>query len=441
MESLDSQPYLQALDYLLSFIDYSRTHQQNVAPENFSLERMANLLARLGDPHLSAPSIHIAGTKGKGSTAAFCAAALQAAGYKTGLYTSPDLGDFTERIQVNRQPIPKDEFAALVEALKPHAESLPGVTSYELQTALAFLHFARQGTTANVIEVGMGGRLDSTNVVQPVVSVITSISLDHTYVLGDTLAAIAGEKGGIIKPGTPVVSAPQSPEAAAVLRSIAAERDTPLAEVGIDVAYQRQSNDLAGQHISVKFRDEPSETLAISLLGPHQAENAATAYAALRVADAAGLLVSREAIRIGFAGATWPGRFEVMQLHPPFILDGAHNAYSVQILVKTLREHFPGQPLALLFGASSDKDIAGMFAELLPETTWLLPVQSAHPRATPPAELLKLAEGFDVKTETPASIPAAIDRALELAANGGVALATGSLYSLGEIRAAWQDRH
>lgn len=432
--------YSDALAWVQQHVDYSRTHQQNVAAENFNLGRMQALLVRLGNPQQRAPAIHIAGTKGKGSTAALCAAALQAAGNRTGLYTSPELEEFRERIQINRQPIAEEDFAALVEELQPHAAALAGITAYELQTALAFMHFARQHTTANVIEVGMGGRLDSTNVVTPVVAVITAISLDHTYVLGDTLAAIAREKGGIIKPGIPVVSAPQAAEATTVLHEIATQRAAPLTEVGRDVTVERQGHTLSGQSLTIRYRDEPPQEIRIRLLGPHQAENAATAYAALRVADTAGLTVPPEAIRTGFAAAEWPGRFEILQSQPPLILDGAHNRASAQALLHTLREHFPGQPLALLFGASEDKDIPGMFAELLPETRWLLLMRAEHPRAADSEKLLALAAPYHVDTIAISEIPNALEKALQLAGNGGVALATGSLYPLGAVRAAWRAR-
>jgi dihydrofolate synthase/folylpolyglutamate synthase len=438
-----SLTYQEALAYLLGFIDYSRTHQQNVSPENFDLDRMRGLLARLGDPHLAAPTIHIAGTKGKGSTAALCAAVLQNR-RRTGLYTSPDLGDFTDRIQINRQPIPRDEFAALVEELKPHAEATPGVTSYELQTALAFLYFARQQTGANVIEVGMGGRLDSTNVVQPVVSVITSISLDHTYVLGNTLAAIAAEKGGIIKAGVPVVVAPQAEEALTMLKRISREKDSRLIEVDShptgEMSFFREGQDLTGQYIRFRFSGTPPEIFKIRLLGPHQAENAATAYAALRVAHEKGLVNTLAEIRSGFAAAEWPGRFEVMQTDPPVILDGAHNRHSAARLVETLGELLAGRPVCLLFGASEDKDIAGMFAELLPTTRWLIAIRSAHPRAAPPERLLELAAPYEVKAVAAPSIPEALEWGVQLGAGGGVLLATGSLYSLGEVRSAWLAR-
>ena len=198
------QAYQQALDYLYSFVDYSLTHQQNLSPENFDLTRMFALMAALGDPQNSYPIIHVAGTKGKGSVAAFCTAALQAGGYKTGLFTSPHLKDFEERIQINGQPISRRDLVGLVDLIKPTVAAIPKLTTFEITTALGFWHFGRQGVDAAVVEVGLGGRLDSTNVVTPEVAVITSISHDHTALLGNTLELIAAEKAGIIKAGVPL---------------------------------------------------------------------------------------------------------------------------------------------------------------------------------------------------------------------------------------------
>ena len=211
--------YQQAYDFLFQFIDFSLTHQEQIAPERFELARMFDLMALLVNPQQAYPTIHIAGTKGKGSVAAHCAAALKAAGLHTGLYTSPHLEDFRERIQVDGEMIPKEAFVAGMQAIADIVPQVPGVTSYELQTALAFWYFSHAGVDCAVVEVGMGGRLDSTNILTPLVSVIANISYDHITILGNTLAEIAGEKGGIIKPGVPVTSAPQQAEALSVPRA------------------------------------------------------------------------------------------------------------------------------------------------------------------------------------------------------------------------------
>ena len=209
-----NKSYQNALDYLYSFVDYSLKHASELAKAEFNLDRMRALMHLLGDPQNDYPIIHVAGSKGKGSTAAFIASALRAADYRVGLYTSPHLQDFTERMQINGIPIPQDEFAELVEEIKPAVAQVPYITTFELTTALAFLYFSRQNVTAAVFEVGLGGRLDATNIITPLVSVITSISLEHTAVLGNTLTQIAREKAGIVKEGHPFVASPQKADGA-----------------------------------------------------------------------------------------------------------------------------------------------------------------------------------------------------------------------------------
>lgn len=430
--------YVEALKYVFSFIDYSRTHQQNLAPENFELARMARFMSELGQPHLAYPTIHIAGTKGKGSTAALCAAALGAGGYRVGLYTSPHLHSFTERIQINLTSISQQAFVDLVEEIKPHVETIPGLTSYEIQTALAFWHFSRQAVDVAVVEVGMGGRLDSTNVVEPLVSVITSLSLDHTFVLGNTLGEIAGEKGGIIKPGVPVVSAPQKEEALAVLRQMADEHDAPLTVVGEDLWFETLSSSLEGQILSLRTSDGSKDLeLSLRLLGEHQVENAATAYTALDSVRHRGLPLTDEAIRAGFAALQWPGRFEVVRQAPPVVFDVAHNRDSARRLRQAMAQYFSGKPVTLVFGALADKDIPGMFAELLPHVAVLILFKPNHPRAASLEKLQELAGGFPAETLLAASPERAWEQAIERAANDGVILVTGSLTTVGELRISY----
>ncbi len=437
------QAYDAALAYLLTFVDFSLTHQQQIAPERFELARMVRFLQAFGDPHEKYPSIHIAGTKGKGSVAAHCAAALQAAGYRTGLYTSPHLHDFRERIQINGEMIPQDDFIAIVETFKPRVGDFPGLTAYELQTALAFIYFARQQVDCAVVEVGMGGRLDSTNVVTPLVSVITSISYDHTFVLGDTLAEIAAEKGGIIKSGIPAVSAPQQVEALNVLRMIAQERGAAFKLVGADMGFRAGDHSLKGQKFQVWDRAGGDHlNLETRLLGEHQVENAAVAYAALDQARQRGLGMPDEAIQAGFKQVRWPGRFEVFTgqvagTQPPLVFDGAHNRYSAAALMRAVADYFPGKPITLVFGASEDKDIAGMFAELLPKTERLILVSAAHPRAAKPADLAELTEGYACPVMFSEQPEQTLPAALDLAAPHGLVLVTGSLYVVGQLRGLW----
>ena len=427
------ESYQQAYDFLFNFTDFSLTHLERVAPERFELERMVNLMDLLGNPQQAYPAIHIAGTKGKGSVAAHCDAALRAAGVRTGLYTSPHLADFRERIQVDGEMIPEPAFVEGMQAIAEVVGQLPGVTSYELQTALAFWYFAQAGVECAVVEVGMGGRLDSTNILTPLVSVIANISFDHTAILGDTLAAIAGEKGGIIKPGVPVASVPQQGEALAVLRAIAAEKGAALTLVGEDVGYRRISASLEGQTFEIR-QDGLAKQFTTRLLGPHQVENAVLAYAALQQAGKAGLPVVDEAIRVGFSQVRWPGRFEVFPGSPTVVLDGAHNRASARRLAETVREHFPGKTLTLVFGASEDKDIAGMFAELLPLADGMILIQAGHPRAATTADLAALAENYDCPVRAVGSVEEVFPAAVRLAGEDGIVLVTGSLYLVGELR-------
>ncbi len=446
--------YQEALDFLYSFVDYSATRLVKYSAQTFDLSRMTALLELLGNPQRRFLSLHVAGTKGKGSVAAMCASALTAAGYRTGFYTSPHLQDFCERMQVDGQLIDPAELADIVDGLRALAPRVPGLTTFELTTALAFEHFARRSVEVAVVEVGLGGRLDATNVITPLVSVITSLSYDHMDLLGPTLTAIAGEKAGIIKPGVPVVVSPQAPEALAVLEQVAAERGAPLTLLGRDWQARPVAHTLEGQTLEVWSAEEARQAnalraagyparwrparLEIPLLGAHQVENAATAYAALQALRARALPMAAEAIRAGLAQVRWPGRFEILRRRPYVVVDGAHNRDSARRLAAALDDYFPGRRVFLVFGASADKDIAGMLAELQPRLTRLIVTQAVHPRALEPEQIVALlgdqAAGLPVETCAPAA--AALRRALELAGPEDVVLACGSLFVAAEVRAA-----
>ncbi len=294
--------YNQALDYLYSFVDYSLKHSSELAKADFNLDRMFALMESLGNPQNQYPIIHVAGTKGKGSVSALCASALKAAGYQVGLYTSPHLLDYTERIQINGEPVSHEQLVELVEEIKPHVAKIEKLTTFEITTALAFMAFAKYGVNAAVFEVGLGGRLDATNIVTPKVSVITSLSYDHTAVLGNTLTLIAGEKAGIIKHGVPVVSSMQKDEALAVLERVAKLSDAELTLVGRDIKYEFLESSLDGQKFIIHH-----SSFIIPLLGSHQVENAVTAYTALK---ASGISITDEQIQKGFSQVQWRARFE-----------------------------------------------------------------------------------------------------------------------------------
>ena len=440
--------YNQALDYLYSFVDYSLKHISELAKAEFNLDRMFALMEELGNPQEKYLIIHVAGTKGKGSVAALCASALKAAGYPTGLYTSPHLWDYTERIQINGEPISHEQLIELVEHVKPAVAKIPKLTTFEITTAIGLLAFAKNDADAAVIEVGLGGRLDATNIVTPKVSVITSLSYDHMAVLGNTLAEIAGEKAGIIKPGVPVVSAPQVDEALEVLERVAKEKDCPLILVGKDVKFERLTSSLDGQSLRLflsplssfhfpNLSQAQSVDLTIPLLGSHQIENAAIAYIALKTS---GISISEEAIRAGFAQVKWHARFEVLHREPPVVIDSAHNRDSARRLRATLDEYFPEIPVILIFCALEDKDITGMLDELKPRLECVVTTRADHPRAPSAewiAEQVKKA-GIPVEAVTP--VASALEHALELAGRKKAVLAAGSVAFAGEVSAAWRAR-
>jgi dihydrofolate synthase/folylpolyglutamate synthase len=435
--------YKDALDYLYSYVDFSLQKAVTYSPARFKLERMQELVASLDNPHQAYPIIHVAGTKGKGSVCILCANALYEAGYKVGLYTSPHLDDYAERIQIDGEFIPHTDLAELVEEIKPHVAAIPELTTFEITTALAFLYFAKQKIDAAVVEVGLGGRLDATNVVHPKVSVISSISYDHTLLLGTTLTQIAGEKAGIIKPGVPVVASPQEEESRQVIERIAQERSSPLLQVGRDILFENISRSLKGQTIRIwSPTGNPSTPmiLSIPLLGSHQMVNAATAYAALEICRQQGLHITQDAIKRGFANVFWPGRFEIIQYSPPVILDCAHNRDSALNLRLTLQEYYPSKLVILVFGASEDKDIQGMFIELMPLVKELIAVKSFHPRAIEPEKLVEMAQTFGHPVDCVEHIPEALEKALQLVGKDGVVLVTGSIFVVAEARKYWEKK-
>ena len=425
--------YNHALDYLYSFVDYSLKHSSELAKADFNLDRMFALMELLGNPQKQYPIIHVAGTKGKGSTSALCAAALQAAGYKVGLYTSPHLEDYVERIQVDGRPISHEQLAELVEEIKPAVAQIPYLTTFEITTALAFMAFGKYGVTAAVFEVGLGGRLDATNIVTPKVSVITSLSYDHTAVLGNTLTLIAGEKAGIIKEGVPVVSSPQKDESLEVLERVAKNKNSELTLVGRDVNFALIESSLEGQ----KLRIQNSE-FRIPLLGNHQVENAATAYTALKVS---GIPITDDQIQKGFSQVQWRARFEVARREPPVIFDSAHNQDSFAKLSETLEIYFPGKKVYLIFGASEDKNIPGMFAELKSKIEKIIVTRADHPRALEVEKIQGLAEQAGVKSEAVTPVKSALERALELSSkDGSIVLSAGSMFVTAEVMTAWKNR-
>ncbi|WP_322800590.1 folylpolyglutamate synthase/dihydrofolate synthase family protein [Thermoflexus sp.] len=403
------------------------------APEAFRLEPIRRLLEELGNPHRRYAVIHIAGTKGKGSTAAMAEAILRAAGYRTGLYTSPHLHTMRERIRIGGELIPPSTVVELFGRLRPAIEADPDLTVFDILTAMGFLAFAEAGVEIAVVEVGLGGRLDSTNVVSPAVCLITALSMDHTEILGPTLAHIAFEKAGILKPGVPAVTAPQAEEAMAVLRQVAAERGAPLWTLE---GWRYGPKDIAptGQRGEIHSPDGSHWSIRLPLLGRHQWENAALAVAAVGQLRERGWMIPDEAIREGLERVRWPGRFEVLQEEPPLVLDGAHNDASATRLAETVAEVFPGRRWQLVFGISADKDPRAILAPLQPliEGIWL--TRSRHPRAADPQRLAEAAQALGLPGRIRREVAHALEDAL---AEGGPVLVTGSLFVVAEAREAW----
>jgi dihydrofolate synthase/folylpolyglutamate synthase len=433
--------YRETIAYLYSLIDYEKIRIERYTSETHGLARIEQLLEAMGNPHTRFPAVHIAGTKGKGSAAAMCEACLRAAGYRTGFYISPHLHTFRERIQVSGRKIAREDVVALVEEARPLIESTSGVTYFEAITALGFLYFARSEVDAAVVEVGLGGRLDATNVLMPEVSVITSLSLEHTYLLGDTLAEIAYEKAGIIKPGIPVVSAPQQAEAIQVIEAISQKRQAPLVEVGRDWDYQPGPADLDGQTFSVRRTTGSGSELdgeyAIPLIGRHQLENATGAIATLDILRQRGFHIPVEAVQDGLRSVYWPGRMEILSREPLVVADGAHNTYSAQVLRIALEEWFPERRWMIIFGASADKDVAGMLEVLMPISDYLIVTRSDHPRAAAPVKLADIAASVGGGAEVSVSVRKAIRRGLTMMDPGSGLLVTGSLHLVADAREEW----
>ncbi|MDQ3329458.1 MAG: bifunctional folylpolyglutamate synthase/dihydrofolate synthase [Planctomycetota bacterium] len=389
--------YDDAVAYLLGRINYER-NPSLAERQAFRLDRMRRLLAALGDPQERIPAVHIAGTKGKGSVAMMTAAALTAAGLRTGLYTSPHLVRFEERMRVDGETPSPAEFAdltsrvaAAVAELERDDESL-AATYFEAATAMAWEFFARRGVEIAVLEVGLGGRLDATNVCRPKVVAITNISRDHTALLGETPAEIAFEKAGIIKPGVPCVSGVANPDAAAVVRRVCVERNAPLFEIAerFDVIEGR-TGEAAVRAVTIDAAGTTWGPIAVPLAGRHQAENAAVALHLLKTLADRGYRVGPQDAGAGWANLNWPARVEVVARNPTIVIDAAHNVASVEALVRTLDDDFQAARRILLFAASREKDIPGMLGAFAPAfDSVVLTAFHNNPRAMPPDRLLTL---------------------------------------------------
>ncbi|PKN81870.1 MAG: bifunctional folylpolyglutamate synthase/dihydrofolate synthase, partial [Chloroflexi bacterium HGW-Chloroflexi-8] len=425
--------YFKTLVFLNSLIDYSHIPNLDFSAEKFDLLRMRDLLELMGNPQSSFPIVHMAGTKGKGSTAAMMASVLQAAGYRVGLFTSPFLFDFCEQIQVDRVWISKDELSDQVDVLKPLIEKVKAITTFEATTAIAFQYFKDRQVDIAIVEAGLGGRTDATNVVDPLMSVITSISYDHMGVLGSTIESISSHKAGIIKPGKPVVVAKQVyPEALKTLRDTADNMGSELIEAEKHVILKPLSHSLDGQDIQVTFKNRNSNDwdgqYRLNLLGAHQMDNASTALTALSKLSDSEFEINRNHIEAGLKNVNWPCRFEVVSRDPLVVLDSAHNVDSAEKLLTAMADYLDGNKIILIFGSSVDKDITGMFKVLLPKVQLVIFSKSEHPRAADPAMLVKLVRDNPVPCEVAENITEAIKSARTQADGQTAIVVAGSIF-------------
>ena len=398
------------------------------------LDRTRELLGKLNDPQKELKFIHIAGTNGKGSTAAMLSSILEEAGYRVGLYTSPFINRFNERMQVNHQPIPDEELAALTEYVRPHADAMAdSPTEFELITALAMVWFARQKCDIVVLEVGMGGELDSTNIIDvPEAAVIAAMGMDHVKELGPTMADIARAKAGIIKEGGRVVSYGGNLEADEVIAAVCRARNASLCQPDFSAIVPGDFS-LEGQTFSYKGWCG----LRIPLVGAYQMNNAAVVLETVEVLRQRGWSVSDEAVRQGLADTRWPARFEVLRRDPVFIVDGGHNPHGIRATAESLRRLFPGRKITFVTGVMADKDVEHILGLIVPLAEQFFTVRPDNPRAMDAGELAARIEAMGAKATACASVQDGVDRAIQAEGPHGVACALGSLYMSGEVRSCF----
>ena len=440
-----SLTFAEALSYLDSFVNYERQPGVSYTRESFDLTEFERFLARLDNPHRRLKTVVVAGTKGKGSTAAMIASIAQATGLKAGLYTSPHLCSVRERIRVDGEIVSEETFAALVSELMPHIEAagMAGVrryrTFFEILTAMALVHFQRMEVELAVLEVGLGGRLDATNVATPLVSVITSISLDHTEVLGDTIPKIAREKAGIIKPHGLAVVAPQRPEALTVIREVCVTQDARLHDIAAEWRWQPLSYGWEGSVFDLHGVAQSYLALEIPLAGPHQMLNATTAIATAEQLQGQGLPISVDGIRQGVKQVQWEGRLETVSRQPWIVLDGAHNRDSARCLREALMTCFQYRRLILVLGISANKNLEGIIEELAPLASLTVATRAMVPRAAPPQRVATLAAKWSDHIIAEEDTQKALAQALAETQPDDLLLVTGSLYLVGDAKRLLPD--
>ncbi len=430
--------YVDSLRYLLGLADFERSGRFAERPD---LAPVLALLSELGDPHLGRPTVHVAGSKGKGSLAAMVESILRVAGRRTGLFTSPHLNRFTERVRIDGEPVSSQDFAAGIAAVQAAAERVSArlperrFVTFDILTALGFLLFRDKAVDVQVIEVGLGGLLDSTNVFETKeCAVITSIGLEHTEILGSTIAAIAAQKAGIIVAGGPAIMAPQRESAADVIRAVAKEKGAPLTEVALACRLRRDSAGADGQtfHLRTGVGDYEAK---LPLLGKHQLENAATAVLAVEALAAAGIEVGAAAVKAGLGTLKWPARIEVLKQRPLLVVDAAHTADSARVLGETLAEYLHVKEATLVVGLMGDKDIDGLADAVAPLARRVIATRADHPRALAPDAVARPFRELGIETQIEPGVGAAVEAAQRLSTASEAVVILGSVALAGEARA------
>jgi dihydrofolate synthase / folylpolyglutamate synthase len=429
--------YKESVEYIFGHTNYEMIPRVPHGEANYDLRRVFELLERIGNPHLKAKSLHITGTNGKGSTSAMLASTLTAAGYRTGLYTSPHLLTMRERFVMDGQMISETEASAIMTRLRPEIEAVDNkgsfgkLTVFEILTALCFAWFAERGCQFQVMEVGMGGRFDATNVIQPEVCFLTAISLDHTEVLGDNLTKIATEKAGIIKPGCTVISHPQKEEADKVIRDTCRGKGVNLVRVGKDVIVKSLSHDLEHQELEVTGRLGRYQ-VSIPLLGQYQLDNTAAAVAGIEILLEKGFKISKDQLSKGLGNVDFPGRMQIIHHRPFVVVDGGHNPGAALSLKRAIVEYFKPDNAILVIGVSNDKDIAGIVKELAPVFNRVITTRANNPRSTRPEVLAAEFVKHGIEAKVTESISQALTEAMATAQDSALICATGSLFVVGE---------
>jgi len=439
--------YTTALRWLYEHVDFERMRMVKYNERTFNLGRMRKLLDLLGNPHNSLKCVQVAGTKGKGSTCAMLAAMLGKCGYTVGLYTSPHLVDLRERITIDGQMIAYHETAEVFKEIASHEKAFAAapLTFFEIMTAAALKYFADQAVDIAILETGLGGRLDCTNVVNPLVSAVTHISLDHTHILGDTLPLIAREKAGIFKKGVPALTVQQEPEVIAVFKEVCEQVGTTLQVCGeqVDFSYRFEANRELGPHTRVCITTDTSkfEHLPVPLRGEHQAHNCGLALAILDKLKAHGFQAPEEQVIAGLAETVLPGRMEQVFTEPRIIIDGAHNAHSITALIKALGAHVSYDSLVLIFGCGQDKDVNGMLRQIaLGADKIIFTRAKSNPRACEPDDLLrKFADISGKMAQTAPTLPDALKLAARAVSREDLIIVAGSFYLAGEAKKYFLD--